>query len=175
MSKFGLIFELVIYDFYCTSKNRGFWHEDESNQYLLHFYKIERILVSDRTWIWTIFLRKRNGFDCFSKISTLASFNWSWLVYSDQTSSRQRKFCKWDRKVFGFCEHCVSFTSGRAGNKKCPGSSSLFEFHWYTGEQFWRSSRGTYVNLLWLSCRWMDFRNLSGFRVGKDVFYMEDK
>jgi len=49
----------------------AFWREDESNQQFLRLFKIERILSFGRIQIWTIYLRKGNGFDCFSNFSTL--------------------------------------------------------------------------------------------------------
>ena len=54
-----------------ASKTFAFWRKDESNQQILHRYKIEIILTSDRTQIRTIHLCETNGFDYFSKLSTL--------------------------------------------------------------------------------------------------------
>ena len=47
----------------------AFRREDESNQQLLRLYRIERVLIIDRIQIGTIYLRKWNGFNCFSNFS----------------------------------------------------------------------------------------------------------
>jgi len=49
----------------------AFRREDESNQQLLRFYKIERILIFGRIQIGMIYLSKGKGFDCFPNFSTL--------------------------------------------------------------------------------------------------------